>query len=141
VARDPDPTPTPIRPGASTASGQIDVEALEQLQAEVDRRARRWVTQAVGKLATWLGLVGGGAGTTYYATRPADAPTPREQPASGASLPAQDHEPRARECPPSADLIDAELDTQRDARLAVDACRELADEIRRKRQAKESQDP
>jgi hypothetical protein len=123
VARDPDPTPTPIRPGASTASGQIDV-------AEVEAHARRLIVSLVGRIATWLGLSGAGAGVGYLAAHQPEAPVHREQPATGP-------EP---ECTPSADLIDAELDTQRDARLAVDACRELADELRRKRQAKD-QDP
>ena len=118
--------PTPIRPGASQAGAPIDPAALDQLQAEVGRRVRAAALTWAARIATYFGLPLASAGGTYYATRPAEAPVEREQPASGP-------EPKPAECPPSADLIDAQERASRDARNAIDACDAMAAELKRAR--------
>ncbi len=118
--------PTPLHPSKSQVGAAVDVEALEQLQQEVERRARRWVVQAVGRMATWLGLPIAGATGGYLAARPEQEPAPahREQPSSGPEP--LTHPPR--ECTPSEqrELVEAADRAASDARTAVDACNEMA---------------
>ena len=122
-----DREPTPLRASTSQVGAVVDVEALEQLQHEVERRARRWVVQLAGRLATWLGLPIAGATGGYMAARPEQepAPTHREQPSSGPEpLPSSP----PSECTPSEhrELVEAADRAARDARTAVDACNEMA---------------
>lgn len=128
MARDHEQTPTPIRHPGASQTGKIDVEAIEQLQAEVEARARRYFVALLARLAQWLGLagIGGLGGYGIAATSQADDPQQREQPASGP-------EPTPVECPPSADLIDAQEQASRDARKAIATCRELGEELERRK--------
>ena len=98
---------------------------LDELQAEVARRVRAAVIVWLGRIGQWVAGLSIGAGGTYYATR-SDEPQHREQPASGP-------EPKPVECPPSADLIDAQERASRDARNAIDACDAMAAELKRQR--------
>jgi hypothetical protein len=120
-----DREPTPLRASTSQVGAVVDVEALEQLQHEVERRARRWVVQLAGRLVTWLGLPIAGATGGYMAGRPEPAPVHREQPSSGPE-PLPSHPPS--ECTPSerSEILEAQHRASRDARTAVDACNEMA---------------
>lgn len=115
--------PTQLRP---SQSGTIDAEAIEAMQREVEARARRWLLALAGRLATWLGLPLAGATGGYLAAH--DSPTAREQPASGPNPP-DPLDPT--QCTPAEreQLLEAERRASRDARTALDVCRDAVERL------------
>lgn len=122
--REPAP-PTQLHPGAS-GTGKVDAQALADAQAHAELALKRLVLDWVRRIAASLGIAGVGATGGYLAAP--DRASPREQPASGPTPP-DPLDPA--QCTPAEreQLLEAERRAARDARTALDACRDAVERL------------